>query len=479
MKKILIILWIIIIAGATFIFFHFYKPTPVTNDKVITKEQEITLSDKAPKTYNEYIASGDSSLANSQFDQAISYYKTAVKINPTSTAPLLKLGDAYLANNNSADALTTFQEAQKINPNEVDPQIGITRTYLANRDIQSAKNTAWALDQTNPATQYYKGIILILYKDFEGAKKTFEELVQKNPTGTDSENAKKFLASYKTFSYYEGGEQIYLETLLAKNLTEVDEYNSAIRLLYDVIDQKNNYRDAWIILGYAYLNTNKISDSIDAFKQAKTLNETKPETLFYLGLAYFANDEIEKAIYYLELSDKNGFEPKEELNLKLAQLYTIKEEYQKASSKYDEILSLNTKNLDVFELAVWLNIDKLNNGKKALQLSAQALKENPDSAMSYNLAGWALTSNGNYPEAKKYLAKALQINPKLDAAFLNLGWLYEKQGSDVVAKEYYKKAFVSGKGSQVSIRAAAKFNDLTKNELKSYYIKAGISAPNP
>lgn len=463
-------MWIIIIAGITFIFFHFYKPTPVATNKITTKEEKITLNEKTPKTYDEYITAGDDALKSSQYDQAISYYKTAAKINPTSTAPLLKLGDAYLANNNSADALTTFQEAQKINPDLLESQIGIARTYLANRDIQSAKNTIWLLNQSDPTVKYYKGIILILYKDFEGAKKTFEELAQKNPTQPDSEKAKKFLASYETFSYYKGGEQIYLETLLAKNLTEVDEYNSAIRLLYDVIDQKNNYRDAWIILGYAYLNTNKISDSIDAFKQAKTLNETKPETLFYLGLAYFANDEIEKAIYYLEEADKNGFEPKEELNLKLAQLYTIREEYQKASSKYDEILASNTNNLDIYELAIWINIDKLNNGKKAVQLASRALKIYPDNAMSYNLAGWALTSMENYSEAKQYLVKALQMDPKLDAAFLNLGWFYEKQGSNVVAKEYYKKAFVSGKGSEISVRAAAKFNDI---------IKAGISAPNP
>lgn len=472
-------MWVIIIAGITFIFFHSYKPSPVANDKVTTKEEEITLNEKTPKTYNEYIASGDASMADLQLEQAISYYKTAAKINPTSTAPLIKLGDAYLSNNDSAEALTTFQEAQKINPDLLESQIGIARTYLAKRDIQSAKNTIWLLNQEDPTVKYYKGIILILYKDFEGAKKTFEELAQKNPTQPDSEKAKKFLASYETFSYFKGGEQIYLETLLAKNLTEVDEYNSAIRLLYDVIDQKNNYRDAWIILGYAYLNTNKISDSIDAFKQAKTLNEKKPETLFYLGLAYFANDEIEKAIYYLEEANKNGFEPKEELNLKLGQLYTIQEEFQKASAKYDEILASNTKNLDVFELAIWLNIDKLGNGKKAIQLATQALKAYPDNAMSYNLAGWALTANKNYTEAKKYLVKALQVNPKLDAAFLNLGWLYEKQGSNVVAKEYYKKAFILEKGSSVAMRAVAKFNDLTKNELKSYYIKAGISAPNP
>lgn len=493
MKKFLTILWAIILIGAIFVSVNLFGPdNPEENPGVeveIVAQQEVLDLGETPLTYTQYIAEGDNYLANGQTVQAISNYQAATSLNPNSIAPLVKLGNAYLISNDETSALTAFQNAEILDPNSIEIKLGIAKSHLSARNIEAAKSLIWQLDETDYNVKYYRGIMLILYKEFDSAKEIFEGLIPEETTEEESpespqipsqiaKNAQKFLDAYTTFSYFREAEDVFLETLLAKAMTEASEYNAAIRLLYDVLDQKNNYRDAWIVLGYAYLNTDKTLDAIDAFTQAEALDKEKPETLFFLGLSYFANDEIERAIYYLESADANGFEPKDQLYLKLADLYTLNEDYESAAEKYEQVLSLNTENTEIFIRVVWLNIDKLDTPRNALKLAYECLQAHPDDAMSYNLIGWSLTALENYQEAKRYLAKALQINPELDAAVLNFGWLYEKQGSSTLAKEHYKRAYILGKGNSVASLAAERFNAITEHEMQNYYYQVNISNPN-
>lgn len=480
MNKLTTTLWIVIIVGIVFVGIQMFKPETSTKNgqnssktststETSTESEQIEIENISPGNYTHYLSEGDKLSAAGQLSSAIKNYEAAVQLNPKSTSTLLKLAEAYLKNSNPVSAEKTFQKAIKLSPSSLEAQLGLARSYLNQRNIEKAKTIVWTLDKSSPYVQYYTGIILILYKDFEGAKKIFaslipteketEETQPKIPTSI-SEKSAKFIKAYTLFDQFKDGEQIFLETLLAKALTETEEFEASIPLLYDVINQKNNYRDAWIVLGYAYLKSNKSLDAIDAFSQAKKLDEEKPETLFYLGLSYFANDDLDKAIFYLEKAEKAGYEPQAQVKLKLGDLYSLKEQYGDSSEKYEEVISLNPTNLDVFVRAIWLNIEKLNDPSKALKLAQTALQTHPEDAMSFNLVGWALTAGQNYAEAKKYLAKAMQLKPNFDAAHLNLGWLYEKLGQLNTAKEYYKKAYALGLGNSISALAAQRYNNI-------------------
>ncbi|MFH1218605.1 MAG: tetratricopeptide repeat protein [Candidatus Peregrinibacteria bacterium] len=493
MKKLLVFSWIIIIAGGIIITLHYTKPNPAeipsAEQELITEivtEQEV-LTPSSSKTFSQYISDGQTLLENGEISQAIQNFQSASILNETSTLPLLHLGNAYLINSDPGSAEAIFKKALLLDRNSTEIKIGIARSYLNNRNIEAAKQLIWQLDEEAPLVKYYKGILYILYKDFDNSKKQFLSLIPPEDEKLKeffetpeylTENAQKFLDAYEEFSYFKGGEESHLETLLAKAMTEVYEYDAAIRLLFDVLDQKNNYRDAWIVLGYAYLNTDKAKDAIDAFSQAKSLDEENPNTLFFLGLSHFANNEIDKAVLYIEKADKFGFEPKDQINLKLAELYTLQEEFDQAEKKYEEVLSINTSSIEIFTRIIWLNIDKLGNPEKALSLAYQTLDLYPQSAVSYNLVGWALTAMDNLQEAKKYLGKALLINPNYNAALLNLGWLFEKQGSTTIAKEYYKRAYALSGGNSIANLAAKRFNAITEKEMKNAYIQVNISAPN-
>jgi len=496
MKKSLIILWIIIIGGGAFIGLNYEKlfknkttlnPENKINLETPTKEQPNPITENpepkiqvTQKNYESYISSGDTHFVNKEYAQAIANYIPALEINPENIGLFAKLGESYLKNNEPEKAKDTFKKAQTLDPNSVFIKLGIARSYMNLRNIEEAKKLILEMDQTNNDVKLYKGIVSLLYTNFEEAKKLFKEISstklangEENPTVA---KAKKFDNVFNLFSSFKEGDPLYLETLLAKALTEIEEYEVSIPLLYDVISKKSNYRDAWIVLGYAYLNTGKIADSIDSFSQAESISPDKPETLFFLGLAYFANDNFDRAIYYLEKADKAGFEPKDQISLKLGDLYLLKQKYKKSAEKYEKVLELNTSNINIFAKTVWLNIEKLDQADHALEIASNCLTYYPEKAMSYNLVGWAYAALNRFDEAETYLKKALAMDPNLNEATLNMGYMYERQGLKNFAQEFYKKAYLTGQGSSVSNVALVRYKALTDSDKNQYY-QINISSP--
>ncbi len=459
-KKILTISWMLIIAGIAYIGLNFSAlfQEETTSQQIpsgLTPPEKqpieiITLPEEEEKSFTQYIRKGEEYFNNEFYENATELYIEASELNPSSSSTLVKLGNAYLKSNHPKKAEKAFTEAEKINPSSLAIKLAIVQSQLNQQHIEIARNTLEQLDQEDTDVKFLSAILHVLYKDFDGAKKIFEEL-----------EAKDFLAHYETYSYYTEGDPLFLQTLLAKQLTEIDQYSSAIPLLLDVVSKQTNYRDAWIALGFSYLSIGDIENAIGSLTQAEALDPENPDTLFYLGLAYFANNEITNAIYYIESSDTKGFEPKDQLNVKLGDLYVLKNKYEKAAQKYETVLATNTKNIEIFTRLAWLYIDKLNTPEKALELANTAITHHTEDPMSYNLKGWALTALGEYEEARIYLSKSLSRDTQFEAAILNLGWLYEQQDQEDLAKEYYKRAYILGSGNSISARAAFRFNKIT------------------
>lgn len=486
MRKTLIILWVVILAGSIFIAINLTKPHSQT-DKEIAKltdqnPNQQTGSGQVSQGYEEYISLGDQYSNDKNYPLAVRNYTFAVESEPKEVEALTKLGEAYLKNNEPLKAFDAFTKAQTLDPESTDIKLDIVQSYFNSRNFEKARDILETLDNQNEKVRYYNAITLILFKQFDEAKAIFNDILKnKSADKTIAESSKKFIEKYNTFETFKEGSPLFLQTLLAKALTENDQYEAAIPLLYDVINQKGNYRDAWIVLGYAYLNTNKPTDAIDALSQAETLSPEKPETLFFLGLSYFANNNIDKAIYYIDQADQKGFQPKELVEVKLGDLYLLQQQYKKSAEKYDKILSVNTSNLDIFSKDIWLYIEKLNNPQRALELAQKALTVHPDSAMSANLVGWSYIALQDYDNAKEFLKKSLEIDPEFATAYLNIGLLYEKQKSDDLAKKYYKKAYNLAKGNPVGNIAKLKLDNLfglaTENINQNQYFQANITSP--
>jgi len=467
MKKFaLIVMWLVIISGSVFIYSHYNEIKPVKNTNVelpSIEDIEASLNNEdLDSSTEELITKADLAMKDENYETAIDLYKTALNQEANSIKIITKLSKAYLITHQNENAKNTIELGLQIEKNSQVLNILLTRTLINIDETHTAQEILVELDQNIEEVKYYSGIIECLNNNFEQALVLFQEI-------ENNKNAQHFLKAFDSFSYYSESDIEFQKLLLAKAMSDSGEYEAAIQLTLEIIISKNNYRDAWIVMGYSYLNTNEYNNAINALEQAKDLDPKKPEALFFLGVAYFANEEIDKAITYIEKADEAGYEPKEHIQIKLGDLYSIKENYQKAENEYKKLVQKQSKNIQIYEKIITLDIEHLNKTNEAIKIAESLTKDFPDEALAYTLTGWAYSNSGDYKKAEQYLEKAMEINPDIDKTNLNLAWLYQQQGLTEKAKEYYKKAYILGNGNKISIASAKRFNAITESEKQTFY----------
>ncbi len=484
MKKILSILIILLFFG--FIVSIFYvggiwpfvrtgrDPSLPTqeNSKGSSAGAEKTSRDK---TYSEYINHGMLLEKNGFTGLAIVDYQQAHKLTSSNPEPFIKIGRIHLQNRNYAQAQANFEEAAKVDPNNIDAQVYLGRSLLQQRKIEEAREIFNKLNGDTQAVKYYRGIVAAYFGDYENSKKYLQRALELNTTEDLSKKAGNFLNAYKEFDFNQGASKAHLKTLLARSCNQTGEYQMAISLAFEAIKEQKNYRDAWILLGYAYLNTEKYDDAIEALEQAKKLDSQKPETMFFLGLGYYGKNELKKAALTLEQAKKNGFQPAIQVEQKLAEIYMELKQYDASAKNYENVVLLNDQNINYYIRPIWLYLEKLRQPQHALSLAQRAAKNHPAQAMGYNLLGWAQIGTNQLDDAEKNLEKALQLDPHLDAAYLNFGQLLEKQGQPERALAFYAKAHEIGLGNSISNIAAERYNVIIANNknIKPYESRPG------
>lgn len=412
------------------------------------------------KTYSEHISRATLLEINGYTTLAIAEYKAASDLSPTQPGPLIEMGRLYLEENDNLNAKLSFEAALEIKPENLKAKIYLVKALIADRKISEANDAVNSIQIHNQESKYYQGLLAAYFGDYDGSKNLLNESINIGTSADLVNKAKNFLSAYDEFYFNQGGQNTHLQTLLARSFNQAGEYQMAIPLLFQVVKDKKDYRDAWILLGYAYLNIEKYTDTVEALEEARKLDPEKAETAFYLGLAYQGLEDYGKAIAYFELAKTNGYEPLVQVEQKLAELYLKEREYGNAAQSYENMLALNDKDVYQFIKPIWIYLERLEQPSRAVVLANKALAAHPQNAMSYNLLGWAAIGAGNYTAAEEYLTKALAIDPNLDAIYLNFGVLSEKQKKYENATKYYKKAYELGKGNSISIAAGDNYNKL-------------------
>jgi len=434
------------------------------------------------KTAAEHLQKGRLLEDNNFIQLAIAEYQEAAKLDPNNPEPLLKIGKILLRNKNFDAAQSNFENILKLDQSSLEAKIYLGRTLLAERKINEAKNIFDGLNAENQEVKYYQGMLAAYFGDYEKSKNFFKNAIE---TGTKTEIAAKtgiskkaqnFLDAFSEFDFNQGASKTHLKTLLARSFDQAGEYQLAIGILFDVIKDKKDYRDAWIILGHAYLSLEKYQDALEALNEAKKLDPQKPDTFFLLGLTSYGLGDLKQAAALLEMAKKLGYEPQIQLNQKLGEIYMQLKDYEQAAKNYENVVNLNDNDINYYIRPIWLYLEKLNQPEKALQLAEKALNSHPQSAMSFNLLAWAQIWNNQLQQAETNLQIALQLNPGLDAAYLNFGLLEEKKGEFTRAIAYYKKAHDLGKDDSVSNSAADRYNQLVaKTKMSDPGFKPGFN----
>ncbi|OIP81280.1 hypothetical protein COW94_01900 [Candidatus Peregrinibacteria bacterium CG22_combo_CG10-13_8_21_14_all_44_10] len=427
-------------------------------------EEEDTGKIATDFDYDDYINKGQLLIDNGYYTLAINEFTEAAREKPAASEPYVLIGQTHLTEKNYDKALANFETALEKNPDNMDAVIGVSQSYIHLNEFGLARETLdGAHYPDRPEFKYYQAMLFAYDGEYDRSEKYFAEALETTNEEIQA-NTQLFLDAYTEYALEQGGQESHLRTLLAKAATDANQYELATTILYQVLSESPTYRDAWILLGYAYLNLQQYEDSASAFEEALELDTTKPETNYFLSLAYFGQDRYADCITYLELALVYGFEPQIQIYQKLAETYFLLEDYESATRNYEQVLEINDEDINSFIRPIWINMDYLDNTARSFDLAAWAIKSHPDEAMSYNLMGWVMIEYGDMTEAREHLEEAIAMDETLAAAYLNLGTIDEVEGSTQSAKENYKKAYNLGQNDSVGTLAAEKYNTLLQSE---------------
>ena len=415
-------------------------------------------------SYDERIEKGDYYFKRGFYSFAATEYRKAAYLKPNTVDSYLKLLDAYFHLGDYQKSKQTAEVILKFDPNHFETKFTLFRTLLKQSDFEGAKTLFTELKRMNPThhtLMYYDGLLSVLDGKYDEGKKKFQSL--KNLQNVDSkliEKTDRFLNAYTEFEFAQAAEPLYRSMLLARAMSENQEYELAIHLLKDMIRERSDLRDAWILLGFSYMNLDKYLFALTSFERAYELDSQWPSTQYFLGLTHAELGNTDQAIIFLNYALNNGFEPSVAVEQKLAELYIDSKRYADAAQAYRKVLEENNSDITTFIQPVWIYLDFLSQPKEALKIAQQAVIKFPEDPMAYNLLGWAQIGTGNFVEAEKNLNKALEMDSNLAAAHLNFGKLYEAQDHKEKAMAAYQKAYELDQNGSVGNQAAQSYNQL-------------------
>ena len=207
-------------------------------------------------------------------------------------------------------------------------------------------------------------------------------------------------------------------------------YRESAALAHQFLDRRPESAPGRKVLGlclYMLGNPDSAGRELD---QAVKLNPSDSEALYYLGRIYFTRQDLPNALATFEklmLLDKTsvrGFNH-------LGQTYEALSRFEEARSSYQKAIDLEkaqTKRSEwpYFNLGV-LNL-KEGRQQEAIGLLREALVRNTDWPEARIQLAVALSSTGQYEEAKALLEGVLQTDPKNADAHYQMGRLLLKQG---------------------------------------------------
>lgn len=443
-------------------------PTPPTEGEKLPLDPNVSQpspsnAKEEKLTYNQHMEKGDVFFEKGFYSLASSEYAKAAQLERGRVEPHLQLVDTYLKLLNYDQAMASTQAVLQLDPRSTEAQFLQALIQLKQSDFSKAK---LALDQLHPSpplkakVTYYQALLEALFDNHERAQTLLE---QAKSEGTDAQLTPfvdEVLRAYQEFSLAQLAEGAYLEQLLARAYNEVGEYQMTIYSMKELLKERPELRDAWILYGFAYLNLQQPAFAKTAFERAYQLDSTWTPTQFFLALTHQALGNKEEAVKFFNFALANQFQPEIVAQKYLADLQFELKNYPASVKAYQRVIELNNQDLKAYTRPIWIYLELLQQPEQALALAEIALALFPEEAMAYNLVGWSQTGTRDYSEAESNLKRALELDPHLAAAELNLGKLYQSKRQYPLALSHYQQAYERDQNGSIGNLAAQAYNDL-------------------
>ncbi len=280
---------------------------------------------------------------------------------------------------------------------------------LRKGDSTGAKRTFERKAQS-PYSQYGLAVIAITSGDHEAAKTQLLLAAQSNDP-TIRAYAQTLLDAYNEFTLFEHGQDIHLQTLLARSLAQVNECETALVLVRDVVATQDRYRDAWIVKGYCEFVTERLPEALASLERAYTIDPEKAEIQYFLARTYAATGNSSKAVTFLQYAIINGFQPEADARQLLAEYALDLGNTSLSLEQYKALYQADDSTIAAFETFVDLALRTPDQTLEAYQAAKLAQKRWPGDAKILILLGQAAAASGDRATAESSFSEALAIDP--------------------------------------------------------------------
>lgn len=422
------------------------KPTfPTTENEVETEDAPILRS----KTFEERMLSGMEFLVLENFEKAESEFAAAAASEPSAIEALLNLAEAQIQLKEFGKARANLLTAERLDATNSD--IFILRGIILLRESNFLEAEK-AFAKSGNTADFWRGLMTAFFDRREETKKLLNK--------TNDTRAHEILDAYDEYDKFPDSPKTHLDTLLTRAFVAIGEYELALAKIGPVLEDDANYRDAWLLTGYAQFAKQKFELAHESWLAAYALDSGKPETQYFLGLVNFELRSFSDAEKFLLLARENNFDA-HDLDEKLIEIYLTSGKYRAAADLLAEKISENPNAaLENFTQPISLYLEKLDDSEGAWDLARLAIERFPKSGEAYNLAGWVSLSNDYLPEARTQLEQSIRLDPSSPWPYYNLGRLFEKNESHSSALAAYHEAFDLDSEGPAGVLAAKNYNRL-------------------
>lgn len=387
------------------------------------------------------IKNAEEYLQSNQNELALKEYIKAYKENEHDEKILSKIANIYFDLKIYNQSIVYFKKIQNISEKD-------KKTFLLSILYKwDYKTDTWIKKLLNKIKELVKNEEEVFYYlnslhcsiNFHDCKKNFENyFAKKEPTFDKLLDVKNAIKNYNDFKIKD---LYYKDALIIWSFYKSWLYNLSIKLAYDLLKEKPDYKPMLIIIWNSSYKLNDIKTAKEYLIKYYSLEPTNSEISYILwNINYLQKDYITSNLYY-NRALKNGFDDKTLLLKKLLYNYYILEDKRSMLNIFDSLLKQENANLTDYSLWIYNRLINWKNDLAKLR-SETAIKKFETKKwheIFYWYLWWIYREKKDLQKASEYIDKWLQINNLNPLLTLNKRYLLEVQKDLLTAKIYLKK----------------------------------------
>jgi len=471
-------------------------------------------------------------------EQAARVLEQLISSDPQDTENRVLLAKVYSSLGRTDAAAAIYQELLEIKEDH-DTLLMLGMLYVQNKEYDKAQkilNRLIRLEGDSYLAHYSLARLYRQLQYYDKASASYEKAMELNWSERlayevaefyeDRQDYDKAIAAYRRI-IVEGESSDMAKTRLVNLYLNLEENDKALELLRDlrtVLPQSHNVD---ITISRILLSQEKYNEAIMILADVLQTNPELTVVRYLLGMAYYQNDELQKADEQLQLipvdsslymdsillrvrilsegDDRPGaidllqqqigdaLTRKVSFYILLASLYRENGEVEQGRDIYEQAIELYPDDTDLlYNYGIFL--EKIGEQDNAIAKMQAVLAVDPDNGAALNFVGYTWADNNmELEKALEYIKRAVELMPDDGYVRDSLGWVYFKIGNieqaivelekasemvdnDPIIREHLGDAYMTTEQFEKALAAYEKAYELYEEEEKKQSVKAKINS---